>query len=243
LDLPPEQFVTFIQNHDQIANSLHGLRLHQLTGPGQFRALTALLLLGPGTPMLFQGQEFAASTPFLFFADHNPELARLVAAGRKAFLQQFPSVVCSASEPHLADPGAEETFVRCKLQFSERQTNAGLYEFHRDLLSLRREDPVFSKPRSGAVDGAVLGPAAFVLRFFGDSAGDRLLLINLGTDLHLTRAAESLLAPLEGTSWAMLWSSEAPRYGGCGSRPLESNGPWDIQGHAAVVLRTQLVNQ
>src|SRR5262249_40123934 len=83
LDLPPACFITFLQNHDQIANSGRGLRCHASTSVGRLKALTALLLLGPGTPMLFQGQEFMASSPFLYFADHEPKLARLVAAGRK----------------------------------------------------------------------------------------------------------------------------------------------------------------
>ena len=68
LDLEPEQFITFIQNHDQVANTARGERCHQLTSPGRYRAMTALMLLAPGTPMLFQGQEFAASAPFLYFA-------------------------------------------------------------------------------------------------------------------------------------------------------------------------------
>src|SRR6185436_13154064 len=59
LDLPATAFVNFLQNHDQTANSLRGLRVHQLAGPGRYRALTAALLLLPGTPLLFQGQEFA----------------------------------------------------------------------------------------------------------------------------------------------------------------------------------------
>src|SRR5207237_6410967 len=65
--LPPAAFVNFIQNHDQVANSLRGLRAHRLTSFGRYKAMTALLLLLPGTPMLFQGQEFAASSPFLYF--------------------------------------------------------------------------------------------------------------------------------------------------------------------------------
>src|SRR5690606_38790927 len=89
LDLPPTAFINYFQNHDQIANSGSGERCHNLTSPGRFRAMTALLLLGPQTPMLFQGQEYAASSPFFYFADHNPELARLVAKGRAEFLAQF----------------------------------------------------------------------------------------------------------------------------------------------------------
>jgi maltooligosyltrehalose trehalohydrolase len=85
-------FVCYLQNHDQVANSTWGHRLGQITSPGKHRAATALLLLGPWTPMIFQGQEFASSTPFLFFADHKPELAEALAQGRMQFLRQFPSL-------------------------------------------------------------------------------------------------------------------------------------------------------
>ncbi len=66
LNLPGQQFVVFLENHDQVGNSAHGWRSHQTTSPGRHRALTALLLLSPGTPLLFQGQEFSASSPFTF---------------------------------------------------------------------------------------------------------------------------------------------------------------------------------
>ena len=134
LGLAPSTFVTFLQNHDQVANSASGERLHKLTSPGRFRALTALLLLAPGTPMLLQGQEFAASTPFLFFAHHKPELAGAVRKGRAEFLAQFPSIATPAIQARLADPGARETFERCKLDFSERERHAAEYALHRDLL-------------------------------------------------------------------------------------------------------------
>ena len=89
--------------------------------------MTALLLLGPGTPMLFQGQEFGASTPFLFFADHNPELAPLVHKGRKEFLSQFPSIATEASQAAIDDPAKEATFSRCRLDCSERQKHEPIY--------------------------------------------------------------------------------------------------------------------
>jgi maltooligosyltrehalose trehalohydrolase len=234
--LEPNRFVNFLQNHDQVANSLRGWRLQELTSPGRLRALTALVLLAPGTPMLFQGQEFAASSPFLYFADHNPELAKLVAKGRKDGLKQFPSIASAEAEPILDDPGKEETFLRSKLDFSERLKHAGTYELHRDLIKLRRQDPVFSKPRAGGVDGAVLGPEAFVLRFFGEKREHRLLIVNLGADLDLDPAPEPLLAPLEGTTWKIEWSSESPRYGGCGTGPLKAEGCWTIEGQCAVVM-------
>ena len=236
LGLRPSQFVSFIQNHDQVANSLRGTRIHQQTSPGRFRAGTALLLLGPWTPMLFQGQEFAASSPFLYFADHNPELASLVAKGRREFLGQFRSLACPESQRLLCNPEAEDTFLRCKLDFSERQTHAQIYQMHCDLLRLRREDSTFGSMRSPSLDGAVLGPEAFVLRFFGQDCDDRLLLLNLGRDLHLDPAPEPLLAPIEDCVWETIWSSEAVCYGGGGAPALNTEENWLIPGHAAVVL-------
>jgi len=173
LDLDPQRLVCYLQNHDQIANSATGGRIQRLTSAGRYRALTALLLLGPNTPLLFQGQEFAASAPFLYFADHKPELAEAVSKGRKEFMAQFPSVATIPKLPHPHDPA---TFERCKLDHSERQKHSEALALHRDLLRLRRE----LEPSAG-IDGAVLGEEAFLLRF-GD---DRLLIVNLGRDLAL----------------------------------------------------------
>jgi maltooligosyltrehalose trehalohydrolase len=235
--LKPASFVTFIQNHDQVSNVALGERPHKLTSPGRYRAMTALVLLAPGTPMLFQGQEFAASSPFFFFADHEPELAKLVYEGRKIFLDQFPSSVTPDMRARIPDPADPETFNRSKLDLSERERNREAYEMHRDLLKLRRSEAAFRAQRTGSFDGAVIGAEALVLRFFGEGGDDRLLVLNLGHDLHLAPAPEPLLAPIEGKRWEILWSSENPRYGGHGTPPPEVKGEWRIPGHAAVVLK------
>jgi maltooligosyltrehalose trehalohydrolase len=237
LGLPGSAFINFLQNHDQVANSARGERIHKLASPGALRALTALMLLGPGTPLLFQGQEFAASSPFLYFVDHKPDLAAAVRHGRLEFLSQFPSLALPETQAGVPDPDSLESFERCKLDFQERQRNAGSYALHRDLLRLRREDPVFRAQGAGTLDGAVLGPEAFVLRFFGVHNNDRLLVVNLGSDLHLDPAPEPLLAPPEGMDWTILWSSEDPRYGGDGVTPLEDADNWHLPGHTATVLR------
>jgi maltooligosyltrehalose trehalohydrolase len=235
--LRPATFVTFFQNHDQIANSGRGLRCHLLTSPGRYKALTAVLLLGPGTPMLFQGQEFAASSPFFYFADFPEALARLVCQGRAASLQQFRSLDNPAMQAGLPHPEDPRTFERSKLDLSERQRHAEIYALHRDLLRLRRQDPVLcAAQRPGGMDGAVLGPEAFVLRFFDVHGNDRLLIVNLGRDLSLLPAPEPLLAPPEEREWQTLWSSEDPRYGGGGTAPLDTEQNWQIPGHAGVVL-------
>ena len=236
LDFEPPNFVNFLQNHDQIANSLVGRRIHTVTSAGRLRALTALLLLGPNTPMLFQGQEFAASTPFLYFADHNPELALLVAKGREQFLQQFPSIASENAAALVPNPELEDTFRRCQLDFADCEKHAEVLAMHRDLIRLRKDDPLLGKAVRGTFDGAVLSTSAFVLRFFGRALDDRLLIVNLGAHVHLDPAPEPLLAPPPGCEWEMAWSSEDPRYGGSGTPPLDSEENWHLPAEAAVLL-------
>lgn len=237
LHLNPAAFINFTQNHDQIANSAHGLRLQFLTDPGNYRAMSALMLLAPGTPMLFQGQEFASSSPFYYFADHVPELAELVFKGRREYFKQFPSIATAEIQARLPHPANIETFNKCKLNFLERELHSKEYALYRDLLRVRRNDTVFSVPRLGGVDGAILNQDAFILRYFGDHQDDqRLLIINFGVDYLLTPAPEPLLAPPYGTQWDILWSSEDVRYGGGGTPPLSTNQNWQVSGHSAIVL-------
>jgi maltooligosyltrehalose trehalohydrolase len=219
--LRPESLVCFLQNHDQLANSERGQRLQFLTTPGRYRALTALLLLGPQTPMLFQGQEFGASVPFLYFADHKPELAEAVAKGRRTFLDQFPSI--KALRRQLDRPDTIETFEQCKLDHRERDTHAEVVALHRDLLRLRRE-------MTGVIRGAVIGEEAFVLRY-----DDRLLIINLGGELRLDIFPEPLLAPPSG-KWELLWSSDSSEYGGSGIAAVESGVTWIVPSEVGIVL-------
>ena len=236
--LSPSRFVNFIQNHDQIANSARGLRVHRLTSPGRLRAMTALLLLGPGVPLLFQGQEFASSAPFLYFADFEGELAAAVRKGRREFLSQFRSLADFAHRGALADPGDPTTFERCRLDLDERARHGAAYALHIDLLRMRREDPAFSLHGSSGIDGAVLSASAFVLRFFTpDHSQDRLLIVNLGTDMRRGSFAEPLIAPPVNADWEVQWCSEDPSYGGNGAPDiLPTDGHWLIPGESAVVL-------
>ena len=240
LDLPASAFVSYLENHDQVANSAFGRRLHQLTSPARYRALTALTLLGPATPMLFQGQEFASSRPFLYFADHKPELRDPVRSGRVEFLSQFPSIADREVIAALPSPVDEATFRRCTLDLGERETHAAAYALHRDLLRLRAGDPVLRGDRRLRCDGAVLAASAMVLRFFGGDDGDRLLVVNLGCDLDVAVCPEPLMAPPLGCVWSVLWSSESVRYGGQGTPPLSPGGAWHLPGEAAVLLRSEV---
>ena len=234
--LSPCRFINYLESHDQIANSAWGARIHQQSSPGSYRAMTALLLLAPQTPMLFQGQEFAASSPFLYFSDLDPEVARQVRQGRIDFLRQFTNISTPEIIDSLDNPADPATFERSHLDLAERDRHAPAYALHRDLLRLRREDPVFSAAWSGRIEGAVLGPAAFLLRYFA-GGDERLLLLNLGRDLRLHPAPEPLLAPPENRRWEIAWTSEKVDYGGSETPELETDTFWLIQGHAAVVLR------
>ncbi len=235
-DLEAKQFVTFLQNHDQVGNSPRGYRLHQLTSPGRARALTALFLLSPNTPMIFQGQEFAASSPFHYFADHEVELARLVREGRHREMQQFRSMAGPDSRECLLDPCAQQTFEESKLNLSERESHSAVYTMFKDLLRLRRDDPVFAAQSGARTHGTVLSAECFALRFFGSDGDDRLIIVNLGRDLEWRPASEPLLAPPIKAKWQVLWSSENPAYGGCGSGVLDESHSY-LAGHAAVVLQ------
>jgi maltooligosyltrehalose trehalohydrolase len=236
--LPGEAFVAFLQNHDQVANSLTGARTHQLTTPGKCRALTALLLLGPWTPMLFQGQEFAASAPFLFFADHGGELGVAVRRGRREFLSQFASMAGPGTIAALADPTDRATFVRCKLDQAERTSHAPAVALHRTLIALRRSDPAFHDRAAFTVEGAVLDADAFVLRFMAEAPGDRdrLLLVNLGRQHALTVLSEPLLSPYPRTAWRTIWSSEDARWSGPGIARAVFRDDWVLPAECAIVL-------
>jgi maltooligosyltrehalose trehalohydrolase len=235
LGLGAHQYVSYLQNHDQIANTLAGERLGRLSDPALVRALTTLWLLAPPTPMLFQGQEFGASTPFLYFADHPPELGELVAKGRRDFLSQFPSISDARVSARLAKPAERTTFERCKLDFSEREKHAPLYALHKDLLRLRHEDAVFAAQRADVMHGSVLSEQAFLLRFHSE-LGDRLIVVNLGHDLALEPAPEPLLAPPPGRPWRHVLGSEDVKYGGSGFTPPYDQGKWKLTARSAHVF-------
>jgi maltooligosyltrehalose trehalohydrolase len=236
LDLDPVRFVLYLQNHDQVANSSRGLRGHQLASPARWRAMTALLLLMPGTPMLFQGQEFSASSPFLYFADFEPDLAEAVRKGRGEFLMQFPSARGYHEAAGFDVPSDPRTFERSKLDLNERFAHADAYALHRDLLRLRRETPAFRLQSRRAVDGAVLAPAAFALRYFAVGGGDRLVIVTLDRDLSRNSFAEPLLAPPKSCEWRVEWCSDEPAYGGLGVPDIRPEHRWCLPADTTIVL-------
>lgn len=240
LGFPQKKFIHYLQNHDQVANGGRGKRLHQLANPALVRALTTVMLLGPQSPLLFQGQEFGASAPFLYFADNPEELAEAVAKGRNEFLHQFPFLAQPEVQPYLSRPDSVTTFLNCKLNFAERESHREIYQLHKDLLTLRRDDEVFNGNSFSHIDGALISTDVFLLRFFSHMPDDdRLLIINFGRDIELSPIPEPLLAPHAGKEWVMAWSSEAPQYGGHGSAAPFTHAGWVLPALSATLLTPQ----
>ena len=136
----PQQFVICIQNHDQIGNRADGARLNHQIDLAAYRALSALLLLTPQTPLLFMGQEWAASAPFLFFTDHNEELGQKVTEGRREEFKSFEAFANPEQRARIPDPQAADTFERSRLEWAEagRAPHVGVRRLYQRLLALRQ---------------------------------------------------------------------------------------------------------
>lgn len=242
-DKPAWTCVHFLQNHDQVGNSPGAHRPHLLGDPARYRAQTALLLLGPQTPLLFMGQEFFCSRPFHYFADHTGELAQQVWQGRREFMRQFCSMAGAAAQHDIPDPASLEAFETSKLDWSEAEAHREAVQLHEDLLRLRREDPVISRQDRSAMEGATLSEHAFVLRWYDEGHGDRLLVINLHQGTEVTPMPEPLLAPARDCRWALVWSSQDVRYGGSGATsPVDEQQRWQFAADTAVLLRQEPVS-
>jgi maltooligosyltrehalose trehalohydrolase len=235
------RFVLYLENHDQVANLGFGERLTTLADPATLRAITALTLLTPALPMLFQGQEAGSTRPWHFFVDHCEDLQRRVRAGRAEFVAQFERLATPEVQAALVDPCAEATVRACVLDPAARTLDNPAVRLHRDLLRLRRSDPAFTDPRPEALDGAVLGDRALALRYFQpEPMRDRLLLVNLGPTLSQGSVPEPLIAPPRGASWRLLWSSEDPRYGGHGTPPPFTPERLALPARSAVLLAPEV---
>jgi maltooligosyltrehalose trehalohydrolase len=236
--LRPWQFVNYLENHDQVANWLGGRRLPDRSAPDLLRAITAVFLLAPQTPMLFMGQDYGSTRRFHYFSDLSPELSASIAEGRVEFMSQFPSATHPSVISKLEDPRALSTFLDSKLCPDDRREDAPLSRLHRDLIHLRRTDRVISQQGRNGLDGAVLGDRAFVIRYEDPDGDDRLLVLNLGNDLELRPVTEPLLAPREGCDWELLWSSENVVYGGSGLAPPIGPAGWWLTAHSTLVFVT-----
>ncbi len=237
-DEPAACFVHFLQNHDQVANTLRGDRLVTLAAPAALRAMTALWLLSPQTPMLFMGQELGARTPFPYFADHGGALGEAVRTGRGEFLAQFAAYASEPARRAIPDPRDAATVQRATLRWDADPTSEPWYRLHRDLLALRRRLPAIAAQARERIDGAVLARHALVVRWL-DAEPPLLLIVNVDEERATIAGAEPLLALERTQRWTVRWSSEHPDYGGWGVvSPCRDEGWW-LPPRCAVLLEAQ----
>jgi maltooligosyltrehalose trehalohydrolase len=236
--IPPFRFVHCIQNHDQVGNRATGDRLNHEIPPGTFRAVSTLLLTTPYTPLLFMGQEWAASSPFLYFTDHPEELGRLVTEGRREEFKQFSAFTRPERRDQIPDPQAETTFLRSRLDWSERTTpgQAGVLRLYRALLAIRSEHPALRRRDRGSFDVATLGEGALAVRR-SDDEGELLVVVNLRGEIRLDLPDLQITRPPRGAQWSYLLATEETRFGGDGGwGRLEAAGVLHVVQEGAVLL-------
>jgi len=182
--LPSTAFVAFLQNHDQVGNRAFGERITALVAPRVLRCLTAILLLSPQPPLMFMGQEFAASTPFQFFCDFGPELAAAVARGRLMEFSRFGRFSGAGDRRRIPDPNDTATFEHSRLDWSEPgdADHAAWLDYHRELLAIRRSAivPLLAQAPGGGARASVLAHAAFEVDWSYRDDRHLTLVANLG---------------------------------------------------------------
>jgi maltooligosyltrehalose trehalohydrolase len=147
--LSGHRFFSYLQNHDQIGNRAKGERSSHLVSPGRLKIAAALLLTAPFVPLLFQGEEWGASTPFQYFTDHaDPELGRAVSEGRRS---EFAAFGWSVEE--VPDPQDPATYLRSRLNWRELagEPHASILDWHRRVIRLRRQLPALADGRMDQV--------------------------------------------------------------------------------------------
>jgi maltooligosyltrehalose trehalohydrolase len=214
--LPPTAFVAFIQNHDQIGNRALGERLITLVPPAALRAIAATCLLLPQVPMLFMGEEWGCSRPFLYFCDFGADLADKVRAGRRAEFARFRAFRDAEARERIPDPLAESTFQVSKLDWRELEQpgHAAWLSWYRALLEVRRAHlvPLLPGIRHGA-SWRTLAPAAVQLRWDCGGGGALALAVNLG---------ERAVSGFQSRAGRVLWQEGAQ----CGADEL---APWSVR--------------
>jgi len=238
--LPPRAFVHCIQNHDQVGNRAFGDRLTESISLDVYRAASALLLLSPYTPLLWMGQEWAATTPFQYFTDHPEELGRLVTEGRRKEFGKFSAFADPAVRERIPDPQAPSTFERSRLRWdeAERMPHAGVRALYRELIALRRTHPALVRRDRDRFAVAALGEHALALRRTGEDGRALLLVVSFGGSLSVELdAMEETRA--SGAPWELLLSTEEARFGGDAEGELvrlSPEGRLEMGGPGAVVL-------
>jgi len=221
LDAPPERFIFCTSNHDQTGNHAFGERIAHRIDAAAYRAAEVLLCLSPYTPMLFMGQEWAASSPFLFFTDHHPDLGKLIKQGRREEFRHFKAFRDPAYLDRLPDPQDIRTFQNSKLHWEEREMveHAPMLELHRASLRLRAAEAAFRPADRGSwqVEALKMGVGALRLH---STTSDWLVLFDLKGE-HRGSLQDEPVCQSPGAPWQFVLSSNEARFGGLGNSALD----------------------
>jgi len=221
-----EQFIHCISNHDQIGNRAFGERLHHLVSPEAYRVASALLCLTPGTPMLFMGQEWGASSPFLYFTDHQEELGKEITKGRaREFAAFLEKIHREGRSDELPDPQAESTFLRSKLQWDEiaDPKHSKILLLYKELLQLRATSAPILKRTRDTVRVHTLGNGLIGLGFQDTFHSGLVVLINLDGEHRWEMGDDPFLQLASGWVWRPFLSTNEPRFGGDGLPALAND--------------------
>jgi maltooligosyltrehalose trehalohydrolase len=190
--IEPWRLINCLENHDQVGNDPRGRRLWQQFGLEACKSAYALLLFAPGTPLLFMGDEFAASTPFLYFTDLRPELIEAAKAGRSQEFRHFWQE-SGAHPPRVADAQVEETFQRSRLEWEERlrPPHDAVLRLFGELLRLRRDDPVLRAQSRDRLRAAPVAKDVLAVERWNGEGERRLLLVNFGAAARVEYGADA----------------------------------------------------
>jgi maltooligosyltrehalose trehalohydrolase len=223
-DIEPEHFVHCISNHDQVGNRAYGERLNQVIPPAAYRATSALLLTTPYTPMFFMGQEWAASSPFLYFTDHHDELGKGVTEGRRKEFAEFAEFRDPAKRARIPDPQALATFTNSRLDWTEphRQPHLETLRLYRDFLRFRKAN--LADRRRGRWQIEQVSPQAIAIRYEREKEGDILIVVQLVANDITLELVNGLLAAAKGRAWEFIISTNEPIYGGKQAAQFDRDG-------------------
>lgn len=232
--LPSAAFVHCLQNHDQVGNRPLGDRLNAAVPLPVYRALSAVLLLSPYTPLLWMGQEWAASTPFQYFTDHPNELGQLVTDGRRNEFRHFSAFADPSARSEIPDPQAATTFLASRLRWSEvdREPHRGMLVLYRSLLALRR---TLGGNRRHRFSVAVVDGLLVMRRASGSE--DLLVVASLSDGRCSVRADHPFFRLPASRRWEFVLATEDERFGGhLLARPEAASLSGAIGGPGAIVF-------
>jgi malto-oligosyltrehalose trehalohydrolase len=210
-DIAPQRFVHCISNHDQVGNRARGDRLNQIVSPASYRAASALLLLDPYTPMLFMGQEWGTSSPFLYFTDHHTELGKGVTEGRRKEFADFSEFRDPAKRNEIPDPQAIESFERSKLNWQELGSggSANLLRLYNEFLRFRK-----SRLRQrGRHHWTANQVSEWTIALRYRDANEEILILSQLVPSETVVDAKAM-APAADGNWQFVMSSNESAYGG-----------------------------